>query len=820
MSNKKTTWLGLVAMLTIMPILVANPPPPPGTEAAYPMLAPTPSGTPNPHRNFLLGPPPGSRDTAQPSLSGVTASMAPSGLIDEVRARFQSTAPFLPIQTQSPVTRVILVGQTEQPKTDPPVQPPQQLASASAVPSFRQLPGVAPEGPSSAGTEKSVSGQTAGGSTGVGGLLADSHGAQSIEVQRRSPLVGDPRIEGLRFGQVVTHADGGYWFPARVDLDTVVSKLNSSDIKNILIVKGPFSVRYGPGFSFLDIESMPTPRSTIGCFDAHGSTSMSYRTNGQGWQGQQSFWGGNTDWGFRLSYDAQAAVDYTAGNGAKLPSGYNNQFVNFAYGINLSPTSSLEVKFLHVQQTNVLFPGLLTDINTLNTDAFTLRYTATDGICYDRFTFDAWVNSTAFTGDSANAETRRQIPQLDDIFPGAFRGFLKVRLDINTEGHALSYGAREITTWGSPDGFNISLGADVRVFNGNYNEFDAFNLSVLAGTGLPANLGIPSARQIDPGILLDSTIPIGEDWLFKVGTRVDFVTTQFLGFGPNVDVAAYNRFVGDPQGDRTFFLFSGFGSGEYKLSPQWTTSAGYGYAQRPPSLTELYAGGAFLGQIQNGLNSIYGNPSLRKEEMHQANIGLNAKYEKVRVGASAFGAFLPNYITYREAGKFIVTVPQVGVGITPINQLQFINTRSATLYGFDAYGEVDAAPRLTPFATLSYVQGWDQTRDQALPGIAPLTSRVGMRFHEAGENPRWGLEYYARMVATQDLFAGILGEQRTGGFVVHNVRAYWQARDNFLLLAGVENIGNLHYREHLDLRTGLSVFQPGVNFYAGLKITY
>ncbi len=809
MSNKTATWLGLAAMLTILPMLVANPPAPPEGERA---TAPLPMAGDSPDRSSLLGAPLNSADRS-------SEIPKPLGWGGGLWSRVQNAGPFLPDRADSPFARIMLLGQKqpEEKTPPPPVEP--QVASA-APPSLARLPSVDSSGTSGQGAERSVTGQSATGQSGVGNLLADSHGAQGVEVQRRSPLVGDPRIEGLRFGQINTYADGGYWFPARVDLDSVVSKLNSSDVKNILIVKGPFSVRYGPGFSFLDVESLPTPRSTIGCFDAHGSTSMTYRTNSRGWQGQQSFWGGNTDWGFRITYDAQSAGDYTSGNGSKLPSSYNNQFVNFAYGVDLSPTSSLEVKFLHVQQTNVLFPGLLTDINSLVTDAFTARYTATQGAWYDRFTLDAWVNSTGFTGDSANAETRRQVAQLDNIFPGSFRAFAPVRLDINTQGYALSYGAREITTWGDPKGFSVSLGADIRVFSGNYNELNAFNLSVLSGTAAPANLGIPSARQIDPGILLDSTIPLGDSWLFKVGTRVDFTTTQFLGFGPNVDATTYNRFVGDPQGDKSFFLFSGFGTADYKISPEWTANGGYGYAQRPPTLTELYAGGAFLGQIQNGLNSIYGNPNLRKEEMHQLNLGLNAKYEKVRLGAGAFGAFLPNYITYRNAGLFTVNIPQVGTGVTPINQLQFINTRSATLYGFDAYGEVDASPWLTPFATLSYVQGWDQSRDQALPGIAPLTSRVGLRIHEPSENPRWGVEYFARMVANQELFASVLGEQRSSGFVVHNLRAYWQARENFLLLAGVENVGNLQYREHLDLRTGLSVFQPGVNFYFGLKVTY
>src|SRR6202043_514387 len=102
---------------------------------------------------------------------------------------------------------------------------------------------------------------------------------------------------------------------------------------------------------------------------------FNYRTNGQGVQGQQSFWGGNTDWGFRLTYDVNAAGDYVSGNGTKLPSSYNNQFANFAFGFDLSRQESVEFRYLHVQQRDVLIPGLLTDVNSLATDAFTARYT-------------------------------------------------------------------------------------------------------------------------------------------------------------------------------------------------------------------------------------------------------------------------------------------------------------------------------------------------------------------------------------------------------------------------------------------------------------
>jgi outer membrane receptor protein involved in Fe transport len=41
-----------------------------------------------------------------------------------------------------------------------------------------------------------------------------------------------------------------------------------------------------------------------------------------------------------------------------------------------------------------------------------------------------------------------------------------------------------------------------------------------------------------------------------------------------------------------------------------------------------------------------------------------------------------------------------------------------------------------------------------------------------------------------------------------------------LLLAGIENLTDKYYHEHLDLRTGRGVFQPGINFYFGFELTY
>ena len=117
-----------------------------------------------------------------------------------------------------------------------------------------------------------------------------------------------------------------------------------------------------------------------------------------------------------------------------------------------------------------------------------------------------------------------------------------------------------------------------------------------------------------------------------------------------------------------------------------------------------------------------------------------------------------------------------------------------------------------------------RTIDQEpLPGIPPLEARAGIRFHERGRSPKWAIELALRMVDEQNLVAASLGEVPTPGFTTFDVRAYWQATKGILLIAGVENITDKFYREHLDPRSGFpgdELFRPGTNFYMGMSVQY
>jgi outer membrane receptor protein involved in Fe transport len=649
-------------------------------------------------------------------------------------------------------------------------------------------------------------------------LLEKSWASSGLGIQKRTPIVTDPRIRGKSVGQQL--ASGSFWFPARQDLDTLLSKIDSRIVQDVVIVKGPYSALYGPGFSFYDVELLRAPRYEDGP-ESHGSTSLDYQTNGEQVYGRQNVWGGSADWGFRVGYGHRTGNDYQSGDGTDIPSSYNSRDLDFAIGVDLSPDSHLDFSYLRLDQTGVEFPGQIFDMDFLVTDGFELTYVLEDQRYFDRLAADTWYNRTRFEGNSQGIAKRRQIPQLDD--PLEFQGF--------TDVDAMSTGFRLATTWGEAEYAQLTAGVDLRRLSQQLNEF---NLTTPAGRTLADqnfNFPIPRSHSTNPGLFAQHTLPLYERLAIKMGGRVDWVSTDALRTVPNTDLD-FNGLDDLEQSlgggfRQNFSLGSGFVTAEYQIDCHWTATGGFGFAMRPPTLTELYAALPSLAILQQGFTKVGGNPNLLPERLWQIDLGLQADFDRFRAGIRGFHAWIADYITYEAVGNF--------PGFQDVLLVRFVNTELATLAGGEAFGEYDVSRWLKGFGTLSYVEGRDQTRGlrgafdnppffsfdpiEPLPGINPLESRVGIRVHEP-EQSQWAVELSARIVDNQDRVASSLFESPTPGFTTYDLRSYWQATDRLLLVAGVENFTDKQYREHLDLRTGRGVFQPGVSFYFASELQY
>lgn len=674
--------------------------------------------------------------------------------------------------------------------------------------------------------------------TDTGDLLGSSPEIFSTGVQRRNPIVTDPRVRGSRVGSMA--ASGSYWVPARIDLDTAVSKIDSRIVEEVAVIPGPYSALFGPGFEFVDIQLAKAPRYGEQ-FETHGATSVDYRHNGEQVYGRQSISGGDNVWGFRAGYGHRTGNDYVSGNGTGIPSSYKSRDFDLALGAQLTPDSTIDLQGIRLDQTDIELAGQAFDIDWLVTDGYDVQFVRDAPGWADELSVETWYNRTRFEGSAQRSGKRRQFPYLDFInFVGA------------TDVDSLSTGYSIASTWRGVADDELILGTDLRFVNQELNEITSGRRGFFQWTNV--NSPIPRSYYANPGLFAQYQTDPSELSKLTTGARLDLAAMDV--FDPNeiglvgVQQVSAAAILGSDDFDQDELLGSTFVALDHELVDGWVAGTSVGYAERSPNITERYAIEPFMFLIQNGLNTVTGDPNLDKERRVQVDLRLQKQTERWRLGGNLFHAWVNDYITF-EAMSAVAGPPG---GIQQIN-LKYVNTDLATLWGAEAFGEYDWTDHLTPFATLRYVEGQDRSRNgsfatrqatanvdsaqvagmnrgafstlgggasEALPGILPLESRLGIRWHEAAADPWWGTELSVRMVAAQDRVATSLFESATPGFSVWDLRSYYRPRERLLMLAGVENFTDKQFREHLDFRSGSgqSVFRPGVTFYGGVEWTY
>lgn len=677
--------------------------------------------------------------------------------------------------------------------------------------------------------------------TDIGSLLSRSARNRGVVAQKRNPIITDPRIRGSRVGQLA--ASGSHWVPARIDLDTILNKIDSRTIEDVVVVKGPYSVQNGPGVSFVDFKLLDSPRSES--LHAGGSSSLDYSSNGQQSYGRQTASISDEEWGLRVGYGHRTGNDYEAGDGASIPSSYKSRSLDVAFGFEPTIGQNLELMYLRLDQTDVELPGQAFDIDSLVTDGFEAMWTDENIDWADELAIEGWANQTDVKGNAQRSGKRRTFPFLDAI---NFVGTTNIA--------SLSTGASLTATWKHDDKHRSVAGVDVRVIRQELDEIASgrFGFNVF----IDANSPIPRSTSVNPGLFLEHTVELDEHTLVTGGLRTHVVTTELLDPASGLQSVGtsgvpLSAMLGTGDFDQSFGLWSGYLTAEHAIDDRWKLNAAAGYGMRPPSLTEMYVAESFMFLLQSGLNTVTGDPRLDPERQWQIDVGLDySDGDQFSASGNFFHAWVHDRITFEA-----MSVRPGPFGQIEQANLKYVNTERATLFGFEGEAQWKLMKNAALFGQLSYVEGTDQTRngnfatqqarsgpltpsvqvtgmprgafsgvmgesEESLPGIPPLESRVGVRLAGAVGDAPVSLEIAARIVTEQDKVASSLLETATPGFTVFDARGFLQLTDAVSVVAGVENFTDRNYREHFDFRSpaGQSIRQPGIDFYLGSEVIY
>jgi outer membrane receptor protein involved in Fe transport len=680
--------------------------------------------------------------------------------------------------------------------------------------------------------------------TDIAQTLQQPSTVQTTSIQRRSPVSQDPYVRGYGGARLHSIADGVYWTSARADMDSILNKADPSLVDQITVLPGPYGVRYGPGFAFIDIGMVQTPRYEGG-FQAHNRMAWTFRFNGGQIYGTDTVYGGSDCYGFSLTYGQRVGSDYLAGNGLRIPSSYHVGNLMAQVGFDWGYDSRVEFRYQYVNEWDTEYAAQFFDVNSMVTNAFSIAYTKGQLDDVARIETNAWYYDTGYSGDTLNQSKRldrfpvlqrvdealarpKTYEQDGDVFATWYENF-----NGDTLGSLMATGARAALVLEPVEEIQTRIGTDFRMIDQtiteNFNMVRRERTTAQDGTIVTDTTddelfttNLPKSTLVNPGLYAETTL----QWLpyvtTSMGARFDWAYTAARNPVPPADDSSL-------QGElhRNEPLFAGYLTNTLGVTPNWTTQVGLGYAEVVPDLYQRYANGIFLGIIQNGFSRVIGTPALPKERLLQFDLELRADFEQFRGQGGFFHGWLSDHATY-EAN--IIADP------TGARLLRSVSTDRAAMTGFEAYAEYDWSPLVTPFVGVRYVRGQDLVIRQPLPQIAPLESTIGVRLEDIEASKPWGLEGGLRMVARQTRFASVRAmytegnvvpvELATPGFSTAYLRGFYRPGRNLNIIGGIENLFDRTYVEHLDLRLPAGqgfgetrVLSPGITPFVAVEWT-
>ena len=213
------------------------------------------------------------------------------------------------------------------------------------------------------------------------------------------------------------------------------------------------------------------------------------------------------------------------------------------------------------------------------------------------------------------------------------------------------------------------------------------------------------------------------------------------------------------------------------------------------------------GGLADG-NTYVGTLDLNPEVATSLEAGFDYASDRAYLRPTVYVSWVEDYI------QGVPAEPNTpGVADTPLEMVSAMNgdptplrfsNVDARLYGIDADFGLVLTPSWRLDGVLTYVRGERDDVDDDLYRITPASLRLSATYEQAV----WSASVETLMVAEQDQVSAENSELETPGHVVLNAYGRWAVNDQVSLSAGVENILDQPYRDHLagyNRNSGLGV---------------
>ncbi len=597
-----------------------------------------------------------------------------------------------------------------------------------------------------------------------------------FSIQKRSATASEPSFRGFKYEQMNIKYDGGtkivHACPNR--MDPITAHVIPEEVSKIEVVKGPFTVRFGQSFGA--IVNLVTRTPTPDDYGFHGSLQTGYETNGENFMSRAELMYATEKFDITANGENRNFGDYTDGNGIVTPAAFITNSYSIKAGFNPESNQRLQLDWRQKFGKEIKHAGLPMD--SPKDDSYSL------GLDYKVQKVSDIINSISF---------KSYYSDVDHLMTNEDRPSFMM-MDAKTPVTSNTYGGKFEVGISPTDRLLIYTGLDADIIQRDGERtriIKMMNGIPLENPMIKIDKVWQDATTSDIGVFAETTYKLSESLVANAGLRADFVNASIAD--PATDtpsgIPGFATLYGEGFDDISETTASGNMSLKYHNNGTQVQLA-YGLGTRSASMIERYI---YHFTIGSDSYEYVGNPFLNPEQNNQIELALKHKQGKLNIGASVFYSKMKDYIS----AVIKENDPNFAAIYTKPNLLfakQYVNV-DANQIGFDAFFNYKIIPSLEFVADMAYTKATNETFDEPLAQVAPMSAHLGLKFEK---NLYW-VDVRTEIVAEQDELAASFGEVTpTPGYHTFDIRLGVEPIKGLQVGAAGLNILDEAYYDHLN----------------------
>ena len=598
-------------------------------------------------------------------------------------------------------------------------------------------------------------------------------GLDGFGIIKRGNYAMDPSFRASQYEQLNIQYDGGtkvvHACPNR--MDPITTHVVPEDIKQIEVIRGPYSVRYGATFG--GIINMVTRQPEFDDYGLSGTLSTGYEGNGNALVNLARIEYAEKKFDFVGTYARRDFQNYEDGNGVEIPSSFLSNDYSIRFGYNFNGLERLQIQWRQSFGRDVLHASLPMDSEYDDSSIINLDY-----------------EKKQVTDQLKKVKAKVYYSYVDHLMTNSRRSNFSM-VEASAPVEATTAGGKFELTWEFDDNWQIYTGVDAYLISRD----GVRNRKVKAMNGNPLDQPTEFTDKIwqdtyidDYGLFAESIYTINKSTSLNFGVRYDRVISDIQDPADNFR----DYYLGLDQ--RTENNLSGTISAKKKLGNHLLEVA-FGRGVRSANMIERAINHFQIGQDPF---EYVGNPNLDAEVNHQFEIAYKGKtqidgfFDFANWNASVYYSDFENYIIgVIDETKDREFMPNA----EPSHPKVFRNLEDAYKTGFEAGFSLRFMENWKLASDVSYVY----TRNEDLGESLPLTSPLRSNFIFSYETDKLTSSLSLNVVAEQDDLATSFGENSaTPGYELLDFKVSYDLMEDLNVGAGVLNIFDVDYYDHLN----------------------